>query len=323
VTTRRTALLAAASEELVERDGTLEVASVAASAGVSVGLIYRHFGSKAGLVTAVVDDFYARLDEAALGIDPVPGAGWAERERVRLELGVGFHYEDPLAPVLLAKLARDPEVAAAEARHLARQVAEGTRNVKAGQRSGEIPADLDPGIAAALMLGGMRQALVEVLTRRRVPPQGARRRSALAARRRRRRLQGGPRMTEAPHVPLRAPRRDRAHHHRPPRGAQLHRAAHAPRAQGRVAALPRRGRRRGRGPDRRGGPGVLRRRRPVGRPARRGHARRRRRRPRAEPLDARAQADDRGDQRCGVRGRPGVGVLDAHGGRRRARDRSA
>ena len=29
---------------------------------VSVGLAYHHFGSKGGLIAAVVDDFYERLD---------------------------------------------------------------------------------------------------------------------------------------------------------------------------------------------------------------------------------------------------------------------
>src|SRR5918997_4537727 len=114
--TGRDALLAAAAEELVERRGVLEVGSVAARAGVSVGLIYKHFGSKAGLLAAVVGDFYVRFDAEVLEIDPAPGAPWAERERRRTEMVVAFHYDEPLTPILLARLARDPEVAAVEAR---------------------------------------------------------------------------------------------------------------------------------------------------------------------------------------------------------------
>ena len=164
--TGRAALLDAAAEELREREGAFEVVSVAARAGVSVGLIYRHFGSKAGLLTAIVEDFYARFDAAIADAD---GATWAERERVRTDLAVRFHYEDPLAPVILGRLVSDPEVAAAEARHLQQQVALGTRNVRRGQRDGEIPADVDPGLAAALILGGVRQALIEVFIRKRRP----------------------------------------------------------------------------------------------------------------------------------------------------------
>lgn len=168
--TGREALLRAAADELVERRGVLEVGPVAARAGVSVGLIYRHFESKAGLLAAVVGDFYVRFGAEVLETDPAPGAGWAERERRRTELAVAFHYDDPLAPIVLARLARDPEVAAVEARHLRVQVARGAQNVARGQRDGEIPEDIDAGIAAALILGGVRQALIEVLARREPPP---------------------------------------------------------------------------------------------------------------------------------------------------------
>lgn len=166
----REALLRAATDELIERRGVLEVGPVAARAGVSVGLIYRHFGSKAGLLAAVVGDFYVRFDAEVLDVDPAPGAGWGERERRRTEMAVAFHYDDPLAPIVLARMARDPEVAAVEARHLRLQVARGTRNVMRGQRDGEIPEDIDAGIAAAMTLGGVRQALIEVLSRREPPP---------------------------------------------------------------------------------------------------------------------------------------------------------
>jgi AcrR family transcriptional regulator len=165
----RDALLGAAAEELVERHGVLEVGPVAARAGVSVGLIYRHFGSKAGLLAAVVGDFYVRFDAEVLDLDPLPGGSWAARERRRTELAVAFHYDDPLAKVILGRMARDPEVAAVEARHLRIQVARGARNVARGQRDRDIPEDIDPGIAAALILGGTRQALIEVLSRRERP----------------------------------------------------------------------------------------------------------------------------------------------------------
>jgi AcrR family transcriptional regulator len=168
--TGRDALLRAAADELVERRGVLEVGSVAARAGVSVGLIYRHFRSKTGLLAAVVGDFHVRFDGEVLDVDPAPDAGWAERERRRTQMAVDFHFDDELAPIVLARMARDPEVAAVEARHLRVQIARGTRNVVRGQRDGEIPPDIDAGIAAAMILGGVRQVLVEVLSRREPPP---------------------------------------------------------------------------------------------------------------------------------------------------------
>ena len=97
----RRRLIEAAREELVERNGVLEIDPVAVRAEVSVGAIYRHFDSRAGLIAAVVDDFYARYRAEALERDPAPGGGFAERERERTELSVAFHYADPLARVIL------------------------------------------------------------------------------------------------------------------------------------------------------------------------------------------------------------------------------
>jgi AcrR family transcriptional regulator len=166
----RSRLLESAAAELVERDGRLEVASVAARADVSVGLLYRYFGSKAGLVKAVVEDFYDRLfAETSRARELAAGHDFASRERKRLELSVQFHYREPLAAVILSRLSREPEVAAAEVERLARVVADASRGVERGQRRGEIPADLDPGLVGAMLIGGYRVALGEVLRRRRRP----------------------------------------------------------------------------------------------------------------------------------------------------------
>lgn len=169
----RARLLQAARDELIERDGALEVASFAARAGVSVGLLYRHFGSKAGLVAAVVEDFFDRHDAEVMDVNPAPGADWATRERARTELTVRFHYDDPLVAVALSRLAREPDVAAVEAARIARNVKLAARNIQRGQRDGELPGDLDPGLVGAMVLGGIRQALVEALSRHRPPRRDA------------------------------------------------------------------------------------------------------------------------------------------------------
>jgi AcrR family transcriptional regulator len=161
----RTRLIAAATAELIERDGTLEVMSVAARARVSVGLIYRWFDSKTGLVAAVVDDFYDRLDATVFDPDPAPGGTWAERERKRTELAVAFHYDDPLAHVVLSRLAREPQVASIEADRVDRHVSAATRNLERGQKRGEIPKDLDPELVGAMVLGGIREVLRHALAR--------------------------------------------------------------------------------------------------------------------------------------------------------------
>jgi AcrR family transcriptional regulator len=61
----RERLLCAAQEELTQGQGHLEMQAVARRARVSVGLAHHHFGSKAGLIAAVVEEFYSRLDTAA------------------------------------------------------------------------------------------------------------------------------------------------------------------------------------------------------------------------------------------------------------------
>ncbi len=168
----RERLLRAAEAELTERDGALEVASVAARADVSVRLLYRYFGSKAGLVAAVVDSFYDRFHAEVADTDPAPDAGWASRERKRLELSVAFHYREPLAAVVLSRLSREPEVAAVEVRRIERLVEDAARNVTAGQRRGELPPDLDPRTVGAMLIGGFRVAMGEALSRRERPDAG-------------------------------------------------------------------------------------------------------------------------------------------------------
>ena len=169
--TGREVLLAAAAAELVERDGVLEVGPVAARAGVSVGLIYRHFGSRAGLIGAVVDDFYARFRTEALEINPAPGGTFAERERRRTELYVAFHYADPLARIIVHNLHLDADVAAMEARHRTEMIQLAERVMALGQARGEIPADRDPAFVAAMMIGGMREVLGVALSGEQWPDQ--------------------------------------------------------------------------------------------------------------------------------------------------------
>ncbi len=166
----RQKLLEAAEAELIERDGALEVASVAARAGVSVGLLYRYFGSKAGLVAAVVDEFYTQLLDATSKAREA-GDTWSEREKARTEISVDFHYSQPLARVILSRLSRDADVAALEVDRLAKVIDDAARSVQRGQRRGEIPEDVDARTVAAMLIGGFRIAMAEALTRRTRPDQ--------------------------------------------------------------------------------------------------------------------------------------------------------
>ena len=160
----RARLIQAARDELVERDGILEIDSVSTRAALSVGLIYRHFGSRAGLVVAVVDDFYSRYRSAALESNPVPDGTFAARERKRTELSVAFHYRDPLAPVILSNLHLDAQVAVVEAAHVDELIRLTARVMALGQRRGELPKARDARLMSAMIIGGMRHVLAVALT---------------------------------------------------------------------------------------------------------------------------------------------------------------
>ncbi|WP_202919471.1 TetR/AcrR family transcriptional regulator [Saccharothrix deserti] len=164
----RDKLLRAAAEELAET-GQLEVAAVARRAGVSAGLPYRYFGTRNGLLIAVLDAFYQRLGEAA-ALRRYDAPTWAERERQRIHDWVTALYAEPLAPLVLGGLVGDAEVAAANTRHLHQLIELGARNIAHAQRAGELQAGRDPEFLAAATLGGTNVMVSVALTRTPRPP---------------------------------------------------------------------------------------------------------------------------------------------------------
>jgi AcrR family transcriptional regulator len=157
-------LVRAAQEELIQSHGLLEMQAVAKRAKVSVGLAYHHFGSKAGLIAAVVEGFYNRLEDAAFSPSKLLSSDWAGREKERIAAYISFHYDHPFAPLVVGALSRAAEVLDVEQAFTKRQLTAGAHNLRAGQRDGVIPADLDPRLTIALMIGGIRQALIGALT---------------------------------------------------------------------------------------------------------------------------------------------------------------
>jgi AcrR family transcriptional regulator len=156
-------LIRAAQGELIHTHGLLEMQAVAKRAKVSVGLAYHHFGSKAGLIAAVVEAFYNRLEEAAFSPSKLVSPDWAGREKERIAAYIAFHYDHPFAPLVVGPLSRAAEVLDVEQAFTRRQLTAGAYNLRAGQRDGVIPADLDPRLTIALLIGGIRQALIGAL----------------------------------------------------------------------------------------------------------------------------------------------------------------
>jgi len=168
----RERLMRAAEKELIRSHGHLEMQTVSKRAQVSVGLAYHHFGSKAGLIAAVVEEFYSRLDEVAFNDARLPSESWADRERRRIASYIAFHYDHPFAPLVIGALSRAPEVLDVERAFTNRQLAAGARMLEAAQRNGFVPDHIAPHLTIALMIGGIRQALIGVLISEERPDPG-------------------------------------------------------------------------------------------------------------------------------------------------------
>ncbi|MFG2074588.1 TetR/AcrR family transcriptional regulator [Nonomuraea maritima] len=167
----RRRLLEAAAAELVET-GDIEVAAVARRAGLSVGLPYRYFGTRSGLMSALLADFYERLvSETVLG--HFAGHTWPERWRNQLTRWVDWVYDEPLAPVVLGRMVGDAQVAAMEADCAKQVIALGARHIATGQDEGAVTYRRDPELMSAAVVGGMRSILAVVLDQDPRPDRGA------------------------------------------------------------------------------------------------------------------------------------------------------
>jgi len=149
-----------AARELVAAGGyrNAPVTAVAAQAGVSTGLIYRHFPSKAELfvevLSAAVEHEVEILEGIAAGPEPAP-------QRLRLAItafvrralaGPGLAYAFIVEPV-------DPEVEAERMRGRRRFGDVFRRLVEDGIASGAFPAQ-DADVTAACIVGAFTEALV-------------------------------------------------------------------------------------------------------------------------------------------------------------------
>lgn len=163
-------LVRAAEAELIESNGHMEMLAVAKRAGVSVGLAYHHFGSKAGLLAAVVDHFYAPLRDISFGKAIPLDQDWSAREKARTRAFIDYFYAHPFAPLVAGRLGREPEVRDVEAAHMNALLAEGAKNLAQGQRQGVVSNDVVPEVVIGLLMGGLRQAIDSAILAKTRPP---------------------------------------------------------------------------------------------------------------------------------------------------------
>ena len=161
-------ILEAAQQCLIEGNGDFEMTDVAKRASVSEGLAYHYFKSKAGLITAVVEDFYKRYtDVANHPYDrEIP---WGEREHKRLKILIEFMYSEPLAPIILGQMSQTPQAAAAETIGREEMIELAGHNIRSGIRSGQIDSEIDPAIAGAAIVGAVRHAFIHAMGQKKRP----------------------------------------------------------------------------------------------------------------------------------------------------------
>ncbi|MCW3014115.1 MAG: regulatory protein TetR [Solirubrobacterales bacterium] len=160
----RARLLAAASAELGAR-GRLEIATVAARAGVAQSVLYRYFANKDGLVEAVVHDFYDAYSVAVFDAPLEPEATWMQREALRLQREVHFLYAHPLGRTVTAGLLHEAAATRADATRQREQALAAARNICHGQRTGQLDPSVDAGLAGAAIIGALRAMLSDALAR--------------------------------------------------------------------------------------------------------------------------------------------------------------
>ena len=144
-------------------NGTLELGALTRRAQLSTGALYHHFGSKNGLLAAVYNDFYDGLRHAIADAQLPTDANWSVRERDRTRRFVAYHFDDPLAPILLGHAALDQERAELESVRLQTMSGFAADNIRRGQDCGELPSDIDAPSAGAFIIGGIRHGIAQQL----------------------------------------------------------------------------------------------------------------------------------------------------------------
>jgi AcrR family transcriptional regulator len=166
----RQRLLDIARDELAGH-GSIEIAAVAERAGVAPSVLYRYFQGKDGLVEAVVHDFWDQYS-AEMFDAPVDGElPWLEREVLRLRREVHFLYTHPLGRSVATGLLHEAAATRAGAIRQREQSHAAARNIRHGQRTGQLDPAIDAGLAGAAIIGALHAMLADALGRDPAPPE--------------------------------------------------------------------------------------------------------------------------------------------------------
>ncbi|RMI30306.1 TetR/AcrR family transcriptional regulator [Nocardia stercoris] len=136
----RTKILTAAREQITAYGPDAGMDQIAASAGVAVGTLYRHFPTKTDLVAAVVVEYVTQVAEDAEAACARVTSGASALAEIRGFLGrvVELTATNRAAKAAAAVLGADPAATAAEQRASAAVAA----LIRAGQAAGDIHPDV-------------------------------------------------------------------------------------------------------------------------------------------------------------------------------------
>lgn len=163
-------ILDAAARLLSTGGGHIEVDQLAGEVGCSVGAIYHHFGSKAGVLAVVVgryNETISRLIVPERTAETRPA--WLDGLRAHLDAVVEAMWRDPLTAVIVAETIKDASAAAETERWLRLHVGRLATHLAEAQAQGHLPADCDAEVLAAGMAGGFRQIMRVYIGRERRP----------------------------------------------------------------------------------------------------------------------------------------------------------
>ena len=166
----RQRLLDIARDELAGH-GSIEIAAVAERAGVAQSVLYRYFQGKDGLVEAVVHDFWDQYSAEVFNAPVDPELPWLEREVLRLRREVHFLYTHPLGRSVATGLLHEAAATRAGAIRQREQAQAAARNIRHGQRTGQLDPSIDAGLAGSAIIGALHAMLAEALGRDPAPPE--------------------------------------------------------------------------------------------------------------------------------------------------------
>jgi AcrR family transcriptional regulator len=166
----RQRLLDIGRDELA-RSGSLEIAAVAERARVAQSVLYRYFQNKDGLVEAVVHDFWDQYAAEVFDVPAEAGLSWMDSEVLRLRREVRFLYTHPLGRAVATGLLHEAAATRACAVRQREQAQAAARNIRHGQRTGQLDPSIDAGMAGSAIIGALHAMLAEALGRDPAPPE--------------------------------------------------------------------------------------------------------------------------------------------------------